>query len=493
MSTQAIETRLFINGEFVQSIKGKRFPVTNPSNGEHVADVSEADQDDVDKAVQAASAAFPAWENTDRTFTAFTRSKILLKLADLVEANVPEFARLEALSMGRPVATYDDAIIATFIIRYAASAVHQISGKTSIQSPGTFSMSLKQPYGVTGAIIPWNRVNGLPVIMLATKASYCLAAGNTLVLKSSEKAPLTSCLFAKLTTEAGLPGGVFNLVHGFGLPCGNAIAARPNIRKISFTGSPGTGKLIARAAAESNFKNVTLELGGKNPIVVFDDADLDKAAKAAVTSGFFNAGQLCMASSRVLLQDTIKDQFMEAYLAHVDELASKQGDPLHAETLLGPQADEAQWSNITSIIDKGKKAGLNFVRGADQRPSPRNGCFINPAVVLEPSQDEPIVRNEVFGPVTAVNSFSTAEQALEMMNNSEYGLYASVFTKDVARALKFSKRVESGVVAINRTSPLLAFDLPFGGYKMSGSGREFGSEGLETWLETKTVIFDGPA
>ncbi|RHZ49038.1 uncharacterized protein CDV56_101992 [Aspergillus thermomutatus] len=478
MTTPEIETRLFIDGEFVPSLDGSKFKVTNPFTGETVAEVSEAKAEDVNRAVESAKRAFPTWSELDGS----DRRRLMLRLADLVDEHAAEFARLEALSMGKPVSTYMDQVMGTATLRYYAGKALDIHGVTSLTSKNHLNISIRQPYGVTGAIIPWN----VPVIMICFKVGPALIAGNTLVLKSSEKAPLTSLLFARLAKEAGFPPGVLNVLSGFGLPCGDAIARHMDIRKIAFTGSTKTGKLIQKAAVDSNLKSCTLELGGKSPLIVFEDADLEKAAKVAAFSIVFNSGQVCMASSRVYIQENVADQFKKLYAQAIQAVAGQAGNPLEATTGFGPQADKQQFESISKYLQEAQKDGLKRLPIGELTPRD-GGNFVSPIVFHEVPEDHSIMKDEIFGAVSCLNTFSSEDDVIRAANDSEYGLYASVFTRDINRAIRVAKYFEAGSIGVNTSSPYYCQDLPLGGFKGSGTGRELGDEGLEAWTEVKSI------
>ncbi|OGM49498.1 aldehyde dehydrogenase [Aspergillus bombycis] len=485
MTTPEIETRLFIDGEFVPALDGSTFKVTNPFTGETVAEVSEAKADDVNLAVESAKRAFPTWSGLDGS----ERRRLMLRLADLVDEHAAEFARLEALSMGKPVSTYMDQVMGTATLRYYAGKALDIHGATSLTSKDHLNISIRQPYGVTGAIIPWN----VPVIMICFKVGPALIAGNTLVLKSSEKAPLTSLLFARLAKEAGFPPGVLNVLSGFGLPCGDAIARHMDIRKIAFTGSTRTGKLIQKAAVDSNLKSCTLELGGKSPLIVFEDADLQKAAKAAAFSIVFNSGQVCMASSRVYVQDAVADEFKTLYAQAIEAVAGQAGNPLEETTRFGPQADEHQFKSISNYLQKAQDDGLQ--RLSIEKLTPRDGVnFVSPVVLQDVPEGHSLMKQEIFGfvlapysAVSCLNTFSSERDVIRAANDSEYGLYASVFTRDINRAIRVAKYFEAGSIGVNTSSPYYCQDLPLGGFKGSGTGRELGDEGLEAWTEVNSI------
>ncbi|KAJ5764736.1 hypothetical protein N7520_004295 [Penicillium odoratum] len=474
----SIETRHFINGEFVPSLDGSTFKLFNPWTNDITAEVSEAKAADVDRAVNSAKAAFPKWSSLDGS----ERRRLMLRLADLVDQNISEFARLEALSMGKPVSQYMDSTMGTATLRYYAGKALDVHGVTSLTSQNHLNLSLRQPYGVTAAIIPWN----VPLIMLCFKVGPSLIAGNTLIVKSSEKAPLTCLLFARLAHEAGFPPGVLNFLSGFGLPCGDAIARHPIIRKIAFTGSSMTGKLIQKAAAESNLKSCTLELGGKSPLLIFEDANLEKAAKAAAFSIVFNSGQVCMASSRIYVQESIAQEFTQLYLKEIQAISNKAGDPLDPETNFGPQADSKQVQNIRTFLDRAKIENLKVI--LDDHVVPSQGNFVSPRVFIDVPEENPMMKEEIFGAVSCINRFKNEADALERANDSEFGLYASVFTRDLNRAIRIAKDFEAGSVAVNCSSPYYCQDLPLGGFKGSGTGRELGQEGLDSWTEAKSIF-----
>ncbi|UPK93189.1 hypothetical protein LCI18_004124 [Fusarium solani-melongenae] len=454
-----IENRLFINGEFVPSKSGRTFEVVNPATEKVAANVFEADIADVDAAVAAAKAAFPAWSE----LPASERGAYLFKLADALEKHLPELAYLDAISMGKPVDNDFVNSMASTQLRYFAGQAYESQGDTSLHTPGFVNLTFRQPYGVCGAITPWNA----PVTMVTQKAGPALITGNTLVVK-----------------EIGLPKGVLNILTGFGRPCGEAIARHMDIRKLSFTGSTAAGKAVKKAAAETNLKNVTLELGGKSPLIVFDDADLEKAAGASAFSILANSGQACVASSRVFVQSTVADRFVEALKTSMARIGSS-GDPLAVGTLRGPQADRLQFSRVMGFLDEAKQLGLEIVTGGDRVGE--TGYFVQPTVIKGVPEDARVFKEEVFGPVLCLNTFTDEEAVLKSANDTEFGLYASVFTKDISRALRIAKRFEAGNVGVNCASPMLSFDMPFGGWKQSGEGKENSKYVLDYWTELKTV------
>ena len=371
-------------------------------------------------------------------------------------------------------------------LRYFAGRACELTGETSLNTPGMVNMTFRQPYGVTGAIIPWNG----PVVMLAMKIGPALVSGNAMVLKSSEKAPLSILVIGRLCQEIGLPKGVLNILSGFGRPTGEAIAKHMDIRKLAFTGSAAAGRAIKKAAADSNLKNVTLELGGKSPLIVFEDADLEKAVPAAAISILANSGQVCMASSRIYVHASIADKFTTALTSAMKTFGANPSgslDPMSASTNRGPQADKIQFDRVMSYLQEAKDAKLTTLTGGDR--DGKTGYYIQPTILSDIPESSRLMREEIFGPVVCLNTFTEEDDVLRRANDTEYGLYASVYTKDVSRAMRVAKAFEAGTVGVNCTSPTVAFDLPFGGYKGSGDGRELGKRSLEMWTEEKTVLF----
>lgn len=442
-----------------------------------VCKVPEATVNDVNAAVAAAKAAQPAWAKSSPD----DRAKCFKKLAELLRANSDELAHLEAISMGRPVKGYFDAYAAAEEFEHYAQAWSNIQGQASINTPGFLTMTLRQPFGVVANIIPWN----VPVLFLSHKCAPALITGNAIVLKSSEKAPLTSARVAELVVEAGFPPGVFNIISGHGTPSGATLASHMDVRVLSFTGSCRTGRLIQEAAAKSNLKKVVLELGGKSPALIFEDANLDKAVGDTSNSIQFNSGQVCMANSRVYVQKSIAPKFIEAFKAHLAK--ATHGDPTKTDTVMGPQADEVQYRNVTSYLAEGKKSATLALGGAGKLDS-MNGYFVEPTVFVDVPEGARIQKEEIFGPVANINTFETEEEAIRKANDTEFGLYAAVYTKDIDRAVRVATALESGYVGVNCTSPQTARDLPFGGYKASGQGREGYLHSMNNFLETKSIM-----
>ncbi|KAJ5764237.1 hypothetical protein N7533_002918 [Penicillium manginii] len=471
--SEPIETRLFINNEFRESSSKKTFDVVYPYTQEVIAQVHEADVNDVNDAVAAARAAFPAW----RDLGVDGRGAYLRKVSELfIDAN-DELARLETLCTGRPISQFIDAKLSSDTWRSFADAGWNVQGTASTHTPGLLSLTVKEPYGVAAMIIPWN----FPLIMFSMKMAAALAAGNTVVLKSSEKAPLTSIAAAKLIQKAGFPPGVVNIIAGHGNPTGAALAEHMDVRCISFTGSSLTGQKIQAAAAKSNMKHVHTELGGKSPAVVFEDADLESAAAQTQFSIRFNSGQVCVANSRIYVQESVAEKFKALFREQFEQYAL--GDPLDPATQQGPQIDVLQYKRVQEYLGVGEKDGELTVGG-----DAKDGYFVKPTIFEKVPEDSRVMREEIFGPVVAINTFKTEEEAIQKANDTEFGLYASVFTKDLDRAIRLSKALEAGTVGVNCTSPTNAKDAAFGGYKMSGTGREGLLYSIDNFVQTKSII-----
>ncbi|KIX09776.1 uncharacterized protein Z518_00857 [Rhinocladiella mackenziei CBS 650.93] len=482
ISVEKIETRLFINGKFVESSDGNTFPLRSPTTREVIAEVHEASEQDTDAAVAAAKVAFPAWS----ALSPAERGGYMKKLAALLHQSGKELSYLEAISMGRPISTYFDNHAAASTFEHYAEVGYEVQGVSSLNTPGFVNMTFKQPYGVVAAIIPWN----VPLVFFANKAAPALAAGNTVVLKSSEKAPLTSAKVATLIEQVGFPPGVVNVISGHGQKSGAILSSHMDVRALSFTGSCRTGRLIQAAAAKSNLKNVILELGGKSPAIVFEDGDIDNAVNETQNSIQWNSGQVCMANSRIYVQDTIADRFVQAFKAKFAAVSA--GDPLDAATNHGPQADSAQFETVHKYIAAGAKSGELVLGGsahvAGLTDTASKGYFVTPTVFLRTPEDAVVMKEEIFGPVVNINTFKTEEEVIAKANDSEFGLYAAVYTRDINRAMRFAKALEAGTVGVNCTSPTVARDMPFGGFKSSGIGREGFGWSLNNFLETKTVL-----
>ncbi|XP_024151954.1 retinal dehydrogenase 2 [Oryzias melastigma] len=472
-------TKIFINNEWHDSVSGKVFPVYNPATGEQICEVQEADKADVDKAVQAARLAFSlgsVWRRMD----ASERGKLLAKLADLVERDSVYLATIESLNSGKPFlpTLFVDLQGTIKTLRYFAGYADKIHG-TSIPMDGEYlTFTRYEPIGVCGQIIPWN----FPLMMAAWKLGPALACGNTVVLKPSEETPLTGLYVAALVKEAGFPPGVVNILPGFGPTAGAAISSHMGIDKVAFTGSTEVGKLIQEAAGRSNLKRVTLEMGGKNPNIIFADADLDLAVEQAHQGVFFNAGQCCTAGSRIFVEEPIYDEFVRRSV----ERAKRRivGSPFDPTTEQGPQISREHQNRVLEYIQSGIQEGAKLECGG--KALGLKGFFIEPTVFSNVRDDMRIAKEEIFGPVQQIMKFKTVEEVIERANNSDYGLTAAVFTTDINKAMTVSTAMQAGTVWVNCFNAL-STQCPFGGYKMSGNGRELGESGLKEYLEIKTI------
>ncbi|CAG0913020.1 unnamed protein product [Notodromas monacha] len=455
--------RIFIDNEFVDAVSGKTFQVLNPSTEEVLCDVAEGDVADVDKAVQAAQRAF-ALGSTWRTIDASERGVVMNRLCALIEKNTDYIAKLEALNNGKALKyAADDVGYSLSVLRYYAGYADKIHGKNVPIDGDFFSVTKPHPVGVVGQIIPWN----YPLLMLAWKWGPALAAGCTVVLKPDERTPLTALFVAQLAKEAGFPPGVINVVPGFGSVVGAAIASHMGINKVAFTGSVPVGKLVMEAAAKSNLKRVLLELGGKSPLCVFADTDVDEAVKICHNAIFMNHGQNCCAGSRTLVQDKIYDEFVRKATAMAKE--RKVGDPFAADTEQGPLIDANQVKRVLGFIEAGKKEGARLLTGGGRLPV--KGFFVEPTVFADVQDSMSIGKEEIFGPVQIIQKFSTMEELIPRVNSSTFGLAAGVITDDVTKAMTFANSVEAGSVWVN-CYDIVAAQAPFGGFKMSGQGRE---------------------
>jgi aldehyde dehydrogenase (NAD+) len=474
-------TKLIINGQETSCISGKQFPLVDPSTGKEWLRVDEADREDVEVAVKYAEKAWPAWNAQP----AALKAAAIRRLGQLVVEHADEIAELEARTMGKPVATVrTDLQRAQITCNFFASLVETSVSTASSNTPGHFNYTLNQPYGVTAGILPWN----VPVGMFLMKVCPAVGAGNAIIIKSSEKAPVTPLIIGKLAGEAGFPTGLIQVLSGFGPTLGAALALHMKIRKVSFTGSVGVGKKIQEMSGQSNLKAVTLELGGKSPAIVFPDADIAQASKACVASIMRNAGQVCFASSRIYVHSSIKNDFLSLYQSDIKAYAHTIGNALDEGTSHGPLVDQIQHEKVKRYLDIGKSEGKVVVGGS---AVDREGFFIDPTVFVDVADTATISREEIFGPVAIVNTFETEEEVVKRANDTEYGLYASVFTKNIDRALRVASVLEAGSVGVNCTSPTMAPDQPFGGYKQSGLGREFGVNALSYWKEVRLSILIG--
>ncbi|XP_049908718.1 aldehyde dehydrogenase family 1 member A3 [Epinephelus moara] len=472
-------TKIFIDNEWHTSSSGRTFPTFNPATGVKICEVEEADKEDVDKAVQAAKAAGQRgspWRRMD----ASSRGRLLHKLADLMERDRVLLATLETLDTGKPFlqSFFIDLDGSIKTLRYYAGWTDKIHGKSLPVDENFVCLTKHEPVGVCGAIIPWN----FPLLMFTWKIAPALSCGNTVVIKPAEQTPLTALHVGSLIKEAGFPPGVVNIVPGFGPTAGAAIASHMDIDKVAFTGSTEVGQLIKEASAKSNLKRVTLELGGKNPSIVFADCDLQLAVEETQKGALYNQGQCCTAASRVFVEESIYEEFVHRSIENAKKIVI--GDPLDPKTSHGPQIDRQQFDKIMDLIESGKQEGARLEYGGAALGE--KGLFIQPTIFSGVKDHMRIAKEEIFGPVQCIFSFKSQQEAIDRANNSQYGLVSAVFTSSMDRALSVSAALETGTVWINCYNALHA-QTPFGGYKMSGNGRELGEYALAEYSEVKAV------
>lgn len=472
-------TKLLIGGKFVDAASGRTFPTLDPRTGEVIAHVAEGDIEDVNRAVAAAREAFD--EGPWPRMTAYERSRIMLRFADLIEEHNDEIAALETWDNGKPYEQAANAEIPMVarLMRYYAGWADKIHGLVVPADSAHHVQILHEPIGVAGQIIPWN----FPLLMFAWKVGPALACGNTIVLKTAEQTPLSALYVARLLHEAGAPEGVLNIVSGFGPTAGAALASHMDVDKLAFTGSTDTGKIVLELAARSNLKPVTLELGGKSPMIIMDDADIDQAVELAHFALFFNQGQCCCAGSRTFVHERIYDEFVEKS----KERALKRvvGDPFREGVEQGPQIDDEQFAKILRYIKLGVDSGASLVTGGDRLGS--KGYYIQPTVFSDVTDDMVIAKEEIFGPVQSILKFKDLDEVIKRANNTRYGLAAGVFTSNIDTANTLTRALKAGTVWVNCFD---VFDaaIPFGGFKMSGHGREKGIDSLKNYLQVKAVV-----
>ncbi|XP_033763936.1 aldehyde dehydrogenase, mitochondrial-like [Pecten maximus] len=476
-------TQIFINNEFVNSVSGKTFPTLNPCTEEKIADIQEGDKEDIQKAIDAAKEAFKLgspWRRLD----ASKRGALLDKLADLIMRDAEYLSSLETLDNGKPYTnSYPTVVASASSIKYFAGWADKIQGKTIPIDGDYFCYTRHEPVGVCGQIIPWN----FPILLMMWKLAPAIATGNVVIIKPAEQTPLTALYVAALVKEAGFPPGVINVVPGYGHTAGAALSGSMDVDKIAFTGSTEVGHLIMKAAAESNLKRPTLELGGKSPNVIFADADMDAAVMWAHEGVMYNSGQVCSAASRTFVQEDIYDTFVQKSVQIAK--ARSVGDPFDAATKNGPQIDDEQLKRVMELIESGKKEGAKLECGGERLGD--KGYFVTPTVFSGVQDDMRIAKEEIFGPVQQIIKFKTMDEVIERANKTQYGLGAAIFTKDIDKAFTFSQAVKAGTVWVNCYN-IISYMAPFGGFKMSGLGRELGEYGLQQYTEVKNVVVKIP-
>ncbi|HEY6511937.1 MAG TPA: aldehyde dehydrogenase family protein [Burkholderiaceae bacterium] len=470
--------QLFIGGQFVDALNGETLATLNPHDNSTIAEVALAGEADVDRAGDAATAALPAW----RRLAAADRGRILLKLADLIEANAEELARLESLDTGHPLKDSRalDVPRTAGCYRYFGGMADKFQGETIPVEAGFLNYTLREPVGVVGQVVPWN----FPLMFTSWKMAPALAAGNTIVMKPAEVTPLTSLKIAELMQQAGLPDGVVNMVPGLGTVAGQAIAEHPGIHKIAFTGSTATGRKVVQASA-GNLKKVQLELGGKGPNIVFDDANLVAAVNGSAWAIFHNQGQACIAGSRLILHEKIVDAFLDKFIPLAKSI--RLGNPLDAATEMGPLTSKLHRDRVLSYVNVAREQGGEVLTGG-QSPGGAlaAGCYVEPTVVRAKTTKDRIAQEEVFGPFVTVLTFKTDEEALAIANGTDYGLGSGLWTMNLPRAHRFARELHAGMVWINsykRVNP----GSPFGGTGLSGYGREMGFDAMREYTQVKSV------
>jgi betaine-aldehyde dehydrogenase len=477
-------TGMVIGGESVEAADGQTFDIVNPASGKTIATAPLGGRADVDRAVETAQAAFDERKGW-ATWAAGKRGRTLAKLADLIKKNSDELAWLESRNGGKPITSARGEIIgASLVFDYYAGAANKIYGQTIPVSKPGIDLTLREPIGVVGLIVPWN----FPLLMAAWKVAPALAAGNAAILKPASYTPLTAIRLGELALEAGVPPGILNVVTGPGGTVGASIAGHPGIGKVAFTGETTTGQEIMRLAS-ANVKKISLELGGKSPNIVFADADLEKFAKESPYSVFDNAGQDCCARSRILVERSAHERVVELFAEATRNV--KVGDPADDATEVGPLVSTKQRDKVRDYIEIGLGEGATLVVGgeAPKDPTLADGAYLLPTVFDGVDNDMRIAREEIFGPVVSVIPFDTEEEALKLANATPYGLSGSIWSRDIGKAMRAAKALQSGVISINSNSSVHT-EAPFGGYKMSGIGRELGMAALDLYTETKNVFID---
>ncbi|MGP9655060.1 aldehyde dehydrogenase [Halomonas sp. AOP35-4E-18] len=474
----SFETRAFINGEFVAAADGSTLTSINPASRNVLAEVASCDAQDAERATQAARATFESgvWSRCHPS----KRKRVLLRLADLVETHRDELALLDTLDMGKPISSSLGDLAGTVAcLRYQAECIDKLYGEVAPTGDRALGLVLREPMGVVAAIVPWN----FPLMMTSWKIAPALAAGNSVILKPSEKSPLSALRLAHLAQEAGIPDGVFQVLPGYGHTVGKALALSMQVDCLAFTGSTAVGKQLMQYAGQSNLKRVFLECGGKSPNIVFADCQyLDAVAQSAAEAIFHNQGEVCIAGSRLLVENSIRKDFVARVVKAAEHM--QPGDPLDPDSFMGAMVDEAQYQRVLDYIRQGKSEGATLTLEGEANHS--QGYFLSPTIFDDLTPDMRIGREEIFGPVLSVFGFDSEEQAIALANDSDFGLAAGVWSQDIDRIMRVSRRLQSGQVYVNNWAGIDQ-TVPFGGVKQSGNGRDKSLHAQEKYCEVKTV------